>query len=348
MELVQIPQQYNWSNNLDDFLEQLKQSGQANEIFNQPNETRLDDGLIKRNILNGLNMGNKDIAEWQKANNIKIPQGWEEVAQAKNGDFNPIAQTGPLSATVQTSPTNWDRFVNGYRDNYDNGFRPKNLQADPSKNWASRLGEGLGSVGRFIDSPLGRGLLAAGLNKALGYDDSVLEGLQAVVGRQNAVTADKLYRNQLKQYGYTDDDLAQIRGNITSDVYKNLANNLYRTRNLETRIAIANTKDKTTQAKLILDAYKNNMFSEEEAILELARNGIDVNSLSPSNETQRTQSQITLNKARAEDIKNPKPKIKNSTAHVYYHTDGETPTPTPTKKTEKKTDQNKKHKTNAF
>ena len=233
MELVQIPQQYNWSSNPDEFLNQLRQSGLANDIFNQPNETRLDDGLIKRNILNGLNMGNKTISDWQTANNIRKPQGWEEVALAKNGEFNPIAQTGTLNAAVQTSPTNWDRFAMGYRDNYDNGFAPKNLQADPNKNWATRLGEGLGTIGRFIDSPLGRGLMAAGLNKALGYDNSLQEGLTAAVGRQNAVTADKLYRNQLKQYGYTDDDLAQIRGNITSDVYRNLATNMYRTRNLD-------------------------------------------------------------------------------------------------------------------
>jgi hypothetical protein len=118
-------------------------------------------------------------------------------------------------------------IASGYRENYATGFAAPNLgenQLDDGRNkgFAYRLGEGLGSIGRFIDSPLGRGLIAAGLNKALGYDNSLQEGLTAAVGRQNAQTADKVYRQQLSQMGYKDEDLASIRGNITPEIYKGL------------------------------------------------------------------------------------------------------------------------------
>ena len=91
-----------------------------------------------------------------------------------------------------------------------------------------RLGQGLGTAARFIDSPLGRGLIAGGLMSAFGGSPalSLGTGLTAGVGRQNAVTADKLYRNQLKQMGVSDEELANIRGNITSDVFKNIVSGL--------------------------------------------------------------------------------------------------------------------------
>lgn len=306
-EIPEIPFQINMND--DDWFEQLKNSGQANEIFNQPKEVKLDDGLIKQNILNGLNMGNKYISEMQDLNNIKKPQTQEEIDMAHEGEFN---QTPLLNSSVQKKPTLTDKFIEGYRDNYDNPINRQNFEKDPNKNWSFRLGEGLGSVGRFVDSPLGRGLIAAGLNSALGYDNSFKEGLTAFVGRQNAVTADKLYRNQLKQYGYTDEDLADIRGNITSDMYKNLSNNLYRSKQMETRLAIANTKDKTAQAKMILNAYHQGVLSEQDTISELNKYGIDLNQLYPGNETLKTQSQINLNNARINHLNRPKVYVKKN------------------------------------
>lgn len=336
-------------------LDQMLAYGKANNllgnIYGLPKEEQLSDEQIKSNIINGLNMENKYISDWQNANNIRKPQDEEEIEQARLGQFNTPTLSTALSEEKQLPKPN--SFMEGYRENYNNAFSPVNWQRNPNKNWQYRLGEGLGSVGRFIDSPLGRGLIAAGLNKALGYDDSALEGLQAFAGRQNAVTADKFYRNELaKNYGYTDEDLAGIRGNITSDVFKNLTSSAYKNKQLETRIAIANTKDQNTAAKMILDAFKNNIFSEEEAVAELNRKGIDISSLQPSNETRRTESQIKVNEARAENIKNPKAKI--SRADIYYHNNGEKTTSggkSPAQKPQKKSGQTQptaKHKTNAF
>lgn len=108
-------------------------------------------------------------------------------------------------------------MARGYQENYNNGFNVNNI--GQNKGWAQRIGEGLGTVGRFIDSPLGRGLLAAGLNSALGYDNSLQEGLTAAVGRQNAQTADKIYRQQLEAQGI---DTSDVRGNINSDIYRQI------------------------------------------------------------------------------------------------------------------------------
>ena len=117
---------------------------------------------------------------------------------------------------------NWlSDFASGYRDNYKNRWGQTDLPQE--KNWATRIGEGLGTVGRFIDSPLGRGLIAGGLNSALGYSNSLGEGLTAAVGRQNAQTADRVYRKQLGQMGYSQQDLDNITGDITPTIYKGLA-----------------------------------------------------------------------------------------------------------------------------
>ena len=56
----------------------------------------------------------------------------------------------------------------------------------------------------------------------MGYKNSLQEGLNAFTGRQNAQTADKVYRKQLGQMGYTEEDLNNITGDITPSIYKGL------------------------------------------------------------------------------------------------------------------------------
>lgn len=131
----------------------------------------------------------------------------------------PIISGGVVE--TNTPQRSWlSDFASGYRDNYKNSWGNTDLPQE--KNWATRLGEGLGSVGRFIDSPLGRGLIAGGLNSALGYNNSLQEGLTAAVGRQQAQTADRVYRKQLGQMGYSQQDLDNITGDITPSIYKGL------------------------------------------------------------------------------------------------------------------------------
>lgn len=129
--------------------------------------------------------------------------------------------TGGVVETNQPLKNWLSDFRSGYRDNYKNRWGQTDLPQE--KNWATRIGEGLGTVGRFIDSPTGRFALAAGLNSALGYNNSLQEGLNAAIGRQNAQTADRVYRKQLEQMGYSQQDLDNITGDITPSIYKGLA-----------------------------------------------------------------------------------------------------------------------------
>ena len=173
-------------------------------------------------------------------------------------------------------------LAKGYKDNYDNSFKPDNW-IPQKKNFATRLGEGLGSVGRFVDSPMGRAVIAAGLTKAMGYDNPLQEGLQAYIGRENALAADKIYRQNLAQNGI---DLSGITGNVGNDLYKNVANNLYRQASLQSRQDIANAKDNTTRAKMIMTLLNNGSITPQEAQLQMANYGITVNDLQESNNTR--------------------------------------------------------------
>ena len=131
--------------------------------------------------------------------------------------FNP--ETGDAEMATVLSKRNGllEDIAQGYNENYNNRFSFNNL--GQNKGWGTRIGEGLGTLGRFVDSPLGRFALAAGLNSALGYNNSLQEGLQAAVGRQNAQTADKIYRQQLEAQGI---DTSEIGGNINSDIYRQI------------------------------------------------------------------------------------------------------------------------------
>lgn len=130
-----------------------------------------------------------------------------------------------LSLGTKTTPaTNGflQDFMAGAKENYDNAFKPENLQPQ-NKNWATRLGEGVGTALRFGDSSAGRGLMAGAAALALGMSpgQALGYGLGTTVGRQGILAADKLYRNQLKNMGMTENELKGIKGYIDKDMFKN-------------------------------------------------------------------------------------------------------------------------------
>ena len=80
----------------------------------------------------------------------------------------------------------------------------------------------------------------------------------------------------------------------------------------KTQREIAAANDNTKRLKIIMDGLRNGTISPEEAMAQVKLYGIDVGSLQESNDTNRTNSQVALNEAKAEDIKNPKPKVNIS------------------------------------
>lgn len=269
---------------LQNYLDSLDQKPYMQKLLNQPKETGLTLDQYKEGIAQGLNFGVPEIADAQEALKINKPKTGEEIELAKTGQFNTYSGE-PLSAGLSATNRQGGLFndiTTGFRENYHNSFDPSNL-APQNKNFATRLGEGLGTVARFADSPLGRGLLAYGLNNALGYDDSGLEGITAFVGRQNARTADEIYRNNLNKLGI---DTSNIKGNVTSDVYKNLADFSYKQQSLQAKKDIAEAKDNVSRARMIMSALNNGTITPAEAQLQMANYGVTLNDVQESNNTR--------------------------------------------------------------
>lgn len=134
-------------------------------------------------------------------------------------------------------------IANGAKENYTTGFAAPNLYDSKTsegsdKGFAYRLGEGLGTLGRFAQSPLGRGLITAGIVGATGGNglQAVTYGGQAGALNQQLRSADKLYREQLKDnYGFTDEQLDSTRGYIRPDTFNNLTKSQNSAMNLAIR-----------------------------------------------------------------------------------------------------------------
>ena len=117
-------------------------------------------------------------------------------------------------------------IVNGYRENRTtpismNNFGDNNIDFNRTKGLSYRIGEGLGSVGRFIDSPLGRGVLTGAAVAALGGapGEVLAYGGTATTLNQGNRGRDALYRQQLQKEGI---DTSGINGYITDSTYKSM------------------------------------------------------------------------------------------------------------------------------
>lgn len=110
--------------------------------------------------------------------------------------------TNTMNVTVSNNPRVGGLFndiASGARENFATGFAAPNLYDDKTadgrrKGFAYRLGEGLGTAGRFLESPLGRGLLVAGIVGATGGN-----GLQALAygGQAGSLNQRLRYQNQM-------------------------------------------------------------------------------------------------------------------------------------------------------
>lgn len=182
----------------------------------QRNNLTLDQALS--GVMQGRNYGDKGIAQRQQELGINVPQTKEEIALADNGLFN------TYNTTRQGGAIN--DLVSGFQENATQGFNVNNLAPVQNKGLATRIGEGLGTLTRFYNSPLGRMAVATGLSMLTDEVNPLGEGVKAYVGRQQNQTADKVYRNQLKQLGMSDEELNAIKGNITKDIYEGVTSGM--------------------------------------------------------------------------------------------------------------------------
>ena len=138
---------------------------------------------------------------------------------------NPDTNETEMTTISNYRPGFFNDLASGYKENATQDFNVNNL-APQRKGFATRIGEGLGTLARFYDKPIGRMAVATGLSMLTDEANPLGEGVKAYVGRQQHQTADKVYRNQLKQLGMTDEELNAIKGNVTKDIFEGVTSGM--------------------------------------------------------------------------------------------------------------------------
>jgi len=169
------------------------------------------------------------------------------IAQLKDGNSS---EAQPQYDDYKKVNNGWlNDFADGYKDNYNNGFKVSNWNDDPkAKNIAQRLGEGLGSAMRFIDSPMGRMAITSGLGLAMGSTpgQALSYGINAGNIHNKLQIDDKAYRNLLEEQGLDTSKLGN--GWVDKELAQTYALNNYRNGMLANK-----------NLKLTYDQYKTQM-----------------------------------------------------------------------------------------
>lgn len=162
-----------------------------------------------------------------------------DYVNVKGVDFNSpeFAENAPIAEIGVTEAPRVGGLLNdirtGAKENFATGFAAPNWEQTITpdgrkKGLGYRFGEGLGSFARFAESPLGRGLLMAGIVGASG--GSGLEALGYGTGagllNQQSRMKDKMYRNELEKMGF---DTTGITGYVGDDTF----NKIYQSKQLQ-------------------------------------------------------------------------------------------------------------------
>ena len=191
--------------------------------LNKPVEERMSLDAIRKGVANGLNYSVPEIAQAQKELGINTPKTGEEIYKAQLGEFN---QPTTLNVGVSNAPRQGgliNDFISGFRENATQGFNVNNLAPVQGKGLATRLGEGLGTLARFYDRPIGRMAVATGLSMLTDEANPLGEGVKAYVGRQTNMTKDKAYRQSLINMGVDEAQVNAIPGIVSDDIFANYA-----------------------------------------------------------------------------------------------------------------------------
>ena len=139
---------------------------------------------------------------------------------------NPDTNETEMTTLTNYRPGFFNDLASGYRENATQGFNVNNLAPVENKGLATRIGEGLGTLARFYDKPIGRMAVATGLSMLTDEANPLGEGVKAYVGRQTNMTRDKAYRQSLINMGVDEAQVNAIPGIMSDDIYKNLINAL--------------------------------------------------------------------------------------------------------------------------
>lgn len=165
-------------------------------------------------------------------------------------------ETGEITTQriAKFQPGFFNNLVSGAKENFSTGFAAPNLTDNTGefgkKSASYRLGEGIGTLGRFLESPLGRGLLVGGIVGASGGSglEALGYGAGTTMGNQGNRMRDRAYREQLEGMGV---DTSNIRGYITDDVYKNI-------------VSMKQLKDNADYRNALLETQQNNQLVSQQ------------------------------------------------------------------------------------
>lgn len=249
-----------------DFIKNLLSKNQAQEYPMIPLVQANEQGGLQQNPLAmaqaqlGLKQASTPLTFKDRFFGREMTQDYQTV--------NPDTNETEMTTLKNYRPGFFNDLASGYRENATQGFDVNNL-APQRKGLATRIGEGLGTLARFYDKPIGRMAVATGLSMLTDEANPLGEGVKAYVGRQQYQTADKVYRNQLQQMGMSEDEVNAIPGIITDDIFKNYTlanyrNNMTNYRNLKL--------DKDTYIKQQQNIYKmlnDGVITAEEATRQM-------------------------------------------------------------------------------
>jgi hypothetical protein len=185
----------------------------------------------------------------------------------------PIAEIGVAEAPRVGGLLNDIR--NGAKENFATGFAAPNWEQNITpdgrkKGLGYRFGEGLGSFARFAESPLGRGLLMAGIVGASG--GSGLEALGYGTGagllNQQSRMKDKMYRNELEKMGF---DTTGITGYVGDDTFNKIYQSKQLQDNAEYRNALLKGQQKDNEVNTQLALAK----LEQEKVNNATKNALE-------------------------------------------------------------------------
>lgn len=216
-------------------------------------------------------------------------------------NVNPETGETTLETIRTYQPSFFDNLTSGAKENFATGFAAPNLTDNTGefgkKSAGYRIGEGIGTLGRFLESPLGRGLLVGGIVGASGGSglEALGYGAGTTTGNQANRMRDRAYREQLEGMGV---DTSNIRGYITDDVYKNIVSMKQLKDNADYRNALLETQQNNQLVSQQIAKDKLNYQMQQDKIKnaqEWAKINASENRANSKDDAKRKQSLSTLN-----------------------------------------------------
>lgn len=199
---------------------------------------------------------------------------------------NANVQDGVLNVTVSENPRVGGfipDITSGMRENFTTGFAAPNLFDDTTsdgrkKRIAYRLGEGLGTAGRFLESAPGRALLTAGAVGLAGGNgaDMLAYGIQGGALNNRLRTQDRMYRDEMLRNAQNSLRNSPEFNNLSNEEQQTIYNQLLT--NPDGTMKNYNTMTDAEKQKFnsdLRDAYTNRLYQNQQEQLNNVANNIN-------------------------------------------------------------------------